>query len=85
MQTNRNVFFCLFNFLELENSKGDPALVDANKDQQCQVPSLDNVVMKEDIRMDENFASVDASKEQQGQLLIYVLYSAFNKLSKCAN
>jgi hypothetical protein len=59
------------------------ASVDASKEQQ--VPSSDDVVMKEDIKTDEILASVDASKEQQGQLLIYVLYSAFNKLSKCAN
>ena len=63
----------------------DPASVDTSKELQCQLPSSDDVVKKEDIRTDEILASVDASKEQQGQLLIYVLYSVFKKLSKCAN
>ena len=46
-----------------------PASVDASKEQQCHVPSSDDVVKKEDIPRNE--ASVDASKEQQGQLLLY--------------
>ena len=40
------------------------------------MPSSDDVVMKEDITTNEILASVDAGKEQQDQLLIYVLYSA---------
>jgi len=77
------MFFLLLPFLEHENNKEDPPLVDASKEQECHVPSSDDVVKKEDIPMNE--ASVDASIAQQGQLLIYVLYSAFKKLSKCAN